>query len=289
MKNLASFMLIFLIFYRKWLYIWLIHILIVILHSETHEIIMKTIFKKYDKHAISALPRVTFEGIIKVIDKLEEVDAAVDFLLAQDILGVDTETRPSFKKGVSYEVCLLQVSTLEVCFLFRLNKIGMPPAILRLLTDKKVPKIGLSWHDDLHQLHRKSEFQPGLFVDIQDMAKDFGVEDLSLQKLYANLFHQKISKSQRLSNWEMAELRDSQKVYAATDAWACIMLYNEFNRLKESQDYILVEPVVPEPVESALPAEPALPVEAVETTEASEASVNDDAETVQNEQAVAEA
>ena len=216
------------------------------MQSETCEITMKTIFKKYDKHEISKLPRAFFEGPIKVIDAPENVEEAVDFLLGQEILGVDTETRPSFKRGVQYEVCLLQVSTLEVCYLFRLNKVGMHPAILRLLTDKKVPKVGLSWHDDLHQLHRRAEFEPGLFIEIQDMAKQFGIDDMSLQKLYANLFHQKISKSQRLSNWEGSELRDAQKLYAATDAWACIRLYYEFLRLKECHDYEIIEPVVEE-------------------------------------------
>lgn len=208
---------------------------------------MKTIFKKYDKHEISQLPRVVFEGTIKVIDTPDAVEGAVDFLLAQDVLGVDTETRPSFKRGVQYEVCLLQVSTDDVCYLFRLNKVGMHPAILKLLTDKKVPKIGLSWHDDLHQLHRRAEFEPGLFIEIQDMSKEFGIDDLSLQKLYANLFHQKISKNQRLSNWEGSELRDAQKLYAATDAWACIQLYREFLRLKETHDYEIIEPVLEEP------------------------------------------
>lgn len=203
---------------------------------------MKTIFKKFDKQAISSLPRAVFEGKIKVVDTVEGVDEAVDYLLGQEILGVDTETRPSFKKGVFYEVSLLQVSSLEVCYLFRLNKIGMPPAILRLLTDKQVPKIGLSWHDDLHQLFRKSKFEPGLFIDIQDISKKFGIADMSLQKLYANLFHQKISKSQRLSNWETPELRESQQLYAATDAWACIMLYKEFVSLKENGDYELMLP-----------------------------------------------
>lgn len=212
------------------------------MHSEIRRFIMKTIFKKYDKHAIAALPRVVFQGKIKVVDSVEEVDAAVDYLLAQEILGVDTETRPSFKKGVSYEVGLLQVSSRDVCYLFRLNRIGMPPAIIRLLTDTKVPKIGLSWHDDLRQLHHRAKFEPGLFVEIQEIAKAFGVDDMSLQKLYANLFHQKISKAQRLSNWDASELRDSQKVYAATDAWACINLYQEFLALKDSADYELIEP-----------------------------------------------
>lgn len=204
---------------------------------------MKTIYKKFDKHEIANLPRVLFPGKIVVVEKPEEAEAAVDFLLGQDILGVDTETRPSFKKGIRHEVCLLQVSTLEVCYLFRLHLLGMTSAILKLLTDTKVPKIGLSWHDDLIVLHRRQDFVPGLFIEIQDIAKNFGIEDASLQKLYANIFHQKISKAQRLSNWEAKELKEAQKLYAATDAWACIQLYNAFNELKENGDYELIAPV----------------------------------------------
>lgn len=228
---------------------WLIRIIIVLLHSEIRKFTMKTIFKKYDKHAIPDLPRVVFPGEIKVVDRPEDVDAAVEYLLGQEILGVDTETRPSFKKGVSYEVCLLQVSTEDVCYLFRLNLVGMTSSVIKLLSDTTVPKIGLSWHDDLHQLHRRADFETGLFVEIQEIAKEFGIADMSLQKLYANLFHQKISKAQRLSNWECAELRDSQKVYAATDAWACIQLYREFLRLKTTGDYVLEVPIEPEPLE----------------------------------------
>ena len=124
---------------------------------------------------------------------------------------------------------------------------GIHPAIIRFLTDKKVPKIGLSWHDDLNQLHKRADFEPGNFIEIQDMAKDLGLIDMSLQKIYANLFHQKISKAQRLSNWEVTELKDSQKIYAATDAWACIQLYKEFNKLNETHDYVLIEPKIEEP------------------------------------------
>ena len=170
-------------------------------------------------------------------------EKAVDYLLSQKILGFDTETRPSFKKGQRYEVSLLQVSTHDTCFLFRLNLTGITPAIIRLLEDKKVVKVGLSWHDDLLQLHRRAEFKAGNFVELQDVAEKFGIEDKSLQKLYANLFHMKISKAQRLSNWEQTVLRDAQKLYAATDAWTCIKIYEELQRLSRDGDYELVEPV----------------------------------------------
>ena len=203
----------------------------------------KTIYHKYDKQRIADLPRVLFEGRIVVILTESEAQKAVDYLLSQPILGVDTETRPSFKKGRANKVALLQVASHEVCFLFRLNQLGISPAVKRLLEDKKVPKIGLSWHDDLNMLHKSGDFETGYFIDLQNRVREIGVEDLSLQKLYANFFGQKISKRERLTNWEADILNDKQKQYAATDAWACIMLYEELMRLKETGDYELIKTV----------------------------------------------
>ncbi|EFC69092.1 3'-5' exonuclease [Prevotella sp. oral taxon 317 str. F0108] len=200
----------------------------------------KIIYNKFDKKSIAQLPTVTFPGKTVVVMSESEAEKAVDFLLSRDILGVDTETRPSFKKGETHMVSLLQVSTSDVCFLFRLNHIGITPAILRLLENKAVPMVGLSLHDDMLSLHKRVAFTPGFFIDLQDLVGELGIEDLSLQKLYANLFHQKISKRQRLTNWDSDVLNDKQKAYAALDAWACINLYKEILRLKQSGDYELV-------------------------------------------------
>ncbi len=200
----------------------------------------KIIYNKFDKKSIAQLPTVTFPGKTVVVMSESEAEKAVDFLLSRDILGVDTETRPSFKKGETHMVSLLQVSTSDVCFLFRLNHIGITPAILRLLENKVVPMVGLSLHDDMLSLHKRVAFTPGFFIDLQDLVGELGIEDLSLQKLYANLFHQKISKRQRLTNWDSDVLNDKQKAYAALDAWACINLYKEILRLKQSGDYELV-------------------------------------------------
>lgn len=204
----------------------------------------KVIYNKFDKHSVAALPKAIFGGRIIVVTTEAEADKAVDFLLSHDILGVDTETRPSFKKGKQYKVALLQVSTHDVCILFRLNYTGITPSIIRLLEDTKVPKIGLSLHDDIMSIHRRAEFVPGNFIDLQQHVGEIGIEDLSLQKLYANLFGQKISKTQRLTNWEADILTEKQKTYAATDAWACIMLYEELMNLERSGNYELVK--VPE-------------------------------------------
>ena len=204
----------------------------------------KLIFNKVSKEAISNLRKVEYEGRIFVIISPKEAERAVDFLLSQPILGFDTETRPAFRKGDSFKCSLLQVAAPGCCFLFRLNHIGLCPAIIRLLEDKMVTKVGLAWSNDLLSLRKLGSFKTGTFIDIQDMVKEFGIEDQSLVKIYANLFGQRISKTDRLSNWERDVLKDSQKAYAAIDAWACIRIYEELTRLKATNDYELQ--IVPE-------------------------------------------
>ena len=199
----------------------------------------KVIYNKFDKRNITDLPVASFPGRIIVIMTAGETEKAVSYLLKQTILGVDTETRPSFRKGDVHKVALLQVATEDTCFLFRLNMTGMTTAIIRLLENTEVPMIGLSWHDDILSLKRRHDFKPGHFIDLQNLVGELGIEDLSLQKLYANIFGMKISKRQQLTNWESDTLDDRQKLYAATDAWACIHLYKEIRYLIESGDYQL--------------------------------------------------
>lgn len=201
----------------------------------------KTLYDRFDKSKIADLPPVLFDGRIEVVVSALEAEKAVRFLLSQDILGFDTETRPSFRKGDVHHVSLLQVATHDICFLFRLNHTGLTPDIIRLMEDTTVTKVGLSLTDDMNALHKLGDFTPGAFIDLQKHVQELGVEDLSLQKLYANFFGQKISKRQQLSNWERDVLDDKQKGYAATDAWACIMLYEELQRLKTTGNYVLVK------------------------------------------------
>lgn len=207
---------------------------------------MKIIKDKYNKKLISSLPRVLFEGRIIIILNEQDAEKAVNYLLSQDILGIDTETKPTFRKGQSNQVALLQVSSKDCCFLFRLNRIGLSPSIKRLLEDRSVPKIGLSLHDDMRMLQKRAKFTPGKYIEIQNQVKEIGIEDLSLQKIYANIFGQKIAKTQQLSNWEADSLTEAQQRYAATDAWACIMIHEELNRLKANGDYQLE--ITPKPI-----------------------------------------
>ena len=200
----------------------------------------KLIYNKFDKPTIATLKRVVFNGKIVVVSTPAQAESAVDYLLAQPVLGLDTETRPSFTKGKHYKCSLLQVANQSICFLFRLNYIGMCPAIARMLGDKTVTKVGLAWNNDLLGLRELGEFEAGSFVDLQDLVREIGIEDQSLVKIYANLFGERISKADRLSNWERDILKDTQKIYAAIDAWACVRIYEEVLRLKATGDYELV-------------------------------------------------
>lgn len=176
------------------------------------------------------MPNVLFQGRIIVIDTLSDAEKAIKALSSESILGIDTETRPSFKKGVHYNVSLLQISSSDTCFLFRLNRIGMPESVISLLENPEIKKIGLSLHDDYQALAKRKRFTPQGFLDLQKYVTGFGIEEKSLQKIFAIIFGQRISKNQQLTNWDADVLTDKQKLYAATDAWACLSIYNHLQQ-----------------------------------------------------------
>lgn len=190
--------------------------------------------ERIDKSEIATMPNVLFEGRIITIDTVAEAEKAVKALEKEKILGIDTETRPAFRKGVHHNVSLLQLSTADTCFLFRLNRIGLPKSLVAILENRAIAKVGLSLHDDYQSLCKREQFKAGNFIELQKYVKEFGIEEMSLQKIYAIIFGRRISKNQQLSNWDADVLTDKQKLYAATDAWACITIYNQLeNRRKE--------------------------------------------------------
>ena len=191
------------------------------------------------------MPKVEYQGQIYIIDTPQQADSAVRYLSQFPLLGIDTETRPSFKKGESHKVALLQVATDERCYLFRLYKFGLTLPLIQLLENPHIAKVGISLKDDFLQLHKWAPFESKNVIELQTLVQDIGIDDKSLQKIYANLFGCKISKSQRLSNWEAGELTIPQQHYAAIDAWACIQIYRKVEELKETGDYELF--IVPEP------------------------------------------
>ena len=203
---------------------------------------MKQIKSTITKAEIAQMPIVQFPGRIFVIYTETDAEKAVAYLKSQQIVGVDTETRPSFKRGRSHKVALLQIATTDTCFLFRLNQIGMPVFLQDFLMGDTL-KIGLSLKDDFMMLRRRKDVhaEEGNWIELQDYVGRFGIEDRSLQKIFANLFGKKISKAQRLSNWEAESLSDSQINYAATDAWACVEIYNCLAELERTGDYEVIK------------------------------------------------
>lgn len=196
--------------------------------------------KTISKETIKEMPKAVFPGRIYVIHTEADVDKAVAYLETRPVVGIDSETRPSFTKGHTHKVALLQVSSEECCFLFRLNATGLTPSLVGLLENPAILKVGLSLRDDFMMLRKRAPLTQQGCIDLQDFVRPFGIEDKSLQKIYGILFQEKISKSQRLSNWEIDVLTDAQKQYAATDAWACLRIYNLLQELKQTGNFELM-------------------------------------------------
>lgn len=186
-----------------------------------------------DKEALKSMPKAMYPGEIHVIDTPQDVEKAVAYLKRCKFVGIDSETRPSFTKGQIHKVALLQVASKEHCFLFRLNLTGLTLPLISLLESPTVTKIGLSLRDDFMMLHKRAPFRERAYIELQTFVDEFGIQDKSLQKIYGILFGEKISKTQRLSNWEAETLTEPQKQYAATDAWACLNIYLRLQELKE--------------------------------------------------------
>lgn len=174
---------------------------------------------------VSALPAVQFNGEIIVVDTPQRLDDACQYLAKQRVLGFDTETRPSFTAGVTNKVALLQLYGGDKCFLIRLNRVQMSKQLTDILHNPNILKIGAAVKNDIAVLNRLRHFTAGGFLDLQDIVEDYGIENKSLRKISGIVLGKKVSKAQRLSNWEAKVLTLQQQLYAATDAWVCVEIY----------------------------------------------------------------
>ena len=168
-----------------------------------------------------------FKGEIVLVDNLETFYKVIPRLLGSDLLGFDTETRPTFTKGKKNSVSLIQLSTDKLACLFRINKIGFPDELIRLLSDPTVIKAGVAVHDDIRFLKGVKKFSPAGFGDLQLFVRDFGILSSGLKKLSAIVLGFRISKRQQVTDWEAVELTEAQQIYAATDAWVCYEIYSK--------------------------------------------------------------
>lgn len=178
---------------------------------------------------IDKMPVGAFPGKITVISRPGmELNRAIAYLRSQPVIGFDTETRPVFTPGQKQRhVALLQLSGPDKAYLFRVFKLGMRKRICKILADPAIIKVGAASHDDVRGLQYYREFKEENFIDLQKIVWEWGIRDKSVKKMAANILGVRISKAQQLSNWEADNLTDSQKMYAATDAWICLEMYKK--------------------------------------------------------------
>lgn len=198
------------------------------------------------KQQLAELPAVDFDGKITVINNAADAKQAISYLEKVRLVGFDTETRPSFKKGVRHNVALIQISTIDHAFLFRINKFGLSTHMRKFIENPEIIKIGLSLKDDFSVLHHNNEFNPDGFIDLQEFVKQYHIADASLSRIYGIIFGNRISKAQRLTNWEAPQLTDAQQKYASIDAWACLKIYNHLleGKFNPEQSQYIIQPEI---------------------------------------------
>ena len=179
---------------------------------------------------VAALEAVHFDGRIEVIETIDALVKACKALSKERLIGFDTETRPSFKAGVANKIALLQLSTKECCYLIRLNKLPLIREVIAILSSNEIKKVGADVRNDINGLNKLRHFTANGFIDLQSEVGKYGIEDKSLRKISGIVLGKKVSKAQRLSNWEAKQLTPQQQMYAATDAWVCIEIYNKLTK-----------------------------------------------------------
>jgi ribonuclease D len=172
-----------------------------------------------------------FRGEIVVVDNHRTFREVMPKLMNQKLLGFDTESRPSFRKGHKNNVSLIQLASGDLACLFRINRIGFPDDLAGLLADPEIIKAGVAIHDDIRLMRRIRQFNPDSFVDLQKFVKGFGIHSAGLKKLSAIILGFRISKRQQVTDWEADDLSEAQQIYAATDAWVCYEIYRKLTTI----------------------------------------------------------
>ena len=177
------------------------------------------------KDEVNELEVGAYQGTIYVADDKKSANKAIALLQNESLLGFDTETRPSFKKGEQYTPSLLQLAAADFAVLFRIHKTGLPAGLLKIFHSEKIVKVGIAIGRDLKELKDITSFEENGFVDLNTMAPQKGFENIGVRRLAAMVLGIRISKRQQTSNWEADQLKPAQIEYAATDAWVCREIY----------------------------------------------------------------
>ena len=180
---------------------------------------MDVLRRRLSCEEINAMPLFHYEGPVQVIRTLEDWKNALPDLRSADLLGFDTETRPSFRKGRRNFPALIQLATANAVYLVQLAFLPFGPHVVEVLANPDQVKAGVGIRDDMRDLARLHDFEPAGLVDLGGVARAHKLPSQGLRTLAANFFGWRISKGSQCSNWSLMELTPRQIAYAATDAW----------------------------------------------------------------------
>ena len=177
------------------------------------------------REELNELPIGGWEGETILIDRPEDVESAIQAINKEPIIGIDTETRPAFKKGVVYHISLIQIATRDCTYLFRINLVGLSEGLIKLFESDEIMKVGIDLNYDINLLQRVKRFTPRNIIELNSYCTQKGFQVMGLRKLSALILGIRITKRQQTSNWEAETYTPAQIRYAATDAWACRALF----------------------------------------------------------------
>ena len=183
------------------------------------------------KEALAELPIRRYEGEVSLVENSRALERARADLRQERVIGLDTETRPSFRVGESHLPCLVQAATGQAVYLFQLNRLDVFPALVEMLAKPDTVKTGVGLAHDVRQLKLVFPFTVANVLDLGVIARRRGLGQSGVRNLAGLFLGFRIPKGQRTSNWAAPRLSPAQINYAATDAWACRELYLRFEAL----------------------------------------------------------
>ena len=187
-------------------------------------------YKKLSKNEINSLPQIKFNGDVEVLSSNDNVQAAVNYLMNYDLIGFDTETKPTFVKGPLNPPSIMQLACIDKVYIFQLDNESLYKKLFPILSNENITKCGVSVDRDLIELMYLSPFDPLSFVDLGNIARDYDVPHHGLRGLVAMFLKHRISKGAQISDWSKTVLSQSQITYAATDAWISLKLFEAFGQ-----------------------------------------------------------
>ncbi|MCU8092565.1 3'-5' exonuclease domain-containing protein 2 [Shewanella sp. SM20] len=201
---------------RQWAYLWLQQRI--------------TLTTRIDDIELAALAAFEFQHVRIEVVEPSEFNTVLALLQAEQVLGFDTETRASFERGVQHPLSLIQIATVDTCYLFQHAILGEQFTQLKaLLEDETILKVGVGLRSDAHALRRQWGINVASTLDLNWALAQLGAEkEMGTRQLVAALLGVRIDKPKKvtLSNWQLVPLSSAQIHYAAADALAALKCFN---------------------------------------------------------------